>query len=95
MADVTISPGSAGPVSVAMVVRSPDFGALTAKGVTITFAKPDSGIEPIRREAAERDGSWSVDDLALPVAGVWRVRVGVLVTDFDIVNLDGEVTLRP
>lgn len=95
MADISVAPGRAGPVTVTIVLRSPDFGAFAAKEVTVTFANPDAGIEPIRRLAVNGgEGSWMIDGLALPVAGTWQVRVAVLVTDFDLVNLDGDVTLR-
>ena len=48
MADVTITPGRAGPATVAIVVRAPDFGVPDAREVTLTLANPDAGIEPIR-----------------------------------------------
>lgn len=95
MADVTLTPGRAGPVNIEVVVRTPDFGALPAKGVTLTFTQPEAGIEPIRRPADLRDGIWSVDKLTLPVAGRWQITVAVLVTDFDLVSLRGDVVLAP
>jgi copper transport protein len=95
MVDLSITPGRTGPVSASMLVRSGDFGALEAKEVILSISKPDAGIEPIRRAAVFGNGRWTVDGLLLPVAGEWTVRVGVLITDFDIVNLDGKIGIRP
>jgi copper transport protein len=96
MADLTISPGRAGPVTVSIVVMTGDFGALDAQEVTLVLSNPAAGIEPIRRPAAKAgDGSWRVDGLTIPVPGRWTARIEVLISDFEMVRLEDEVEIRP
>ena len=95
MATLTLTPGRAGPITVEVALATADFGALPAKEVRVTFANPAAGIEPIRRPATETEGVWRIDGLTLPVAGVWTVRLDVLVSDFETLRLDGTVTLAP
>lgn len=96
MADIAITPGRAGPVDVSATIMTGDFGALNAKEVALVFSNPAAGIEPMRRQAFKPgDGTWRVDGLLLPAAGAWKVRVDILISDFEIVRLDGEITIRP
>ena len=67
---------------------------LAAKEVTLVFSNPAAGIEPVRRIAANEDDSlWRIDDLRNPLAGRWRLRVEILISDFDRVVLDDDVEL--
>ena len=96
MADVTVSPGHAGPVSVGIVVMTGDFGPLDAKELTLVLSNPASGIEPLKRPATKgQDGIWRVDGLVLPLAGRWTVRLDILVSDFDMVKLEEAIDIRP
>jgi copper transport protein len=73
-----------------------DFGPLDAKAVTLVLSKPDSGIEPLKREAKKPgDGTWRIDDLVIPVAGRWTARLDILVSDFDMVRIEGPIDIRP
>ncbi len=85
----------AGPsASAAITVLDGAFKPLDAKEVTLVLANPAAGIEPIRREAAHgTDGTWRVDDLRVPVAGRWNLRVEVLISDFEKAMLDETVNL--
>ncbi|RUZ47979.1 CopD family protein, partial [Mesorhizobium sp. M7A.F.Ca.CA.004.05.2.1] len=96
MADLSITPGHAGPVVASMVIMSGDFGPLDAKEVTLVLSKPDSGIEPLKRAASKPgDGSWRVDNLVIPVPGRWTVRIDILVSDFEMVKIEAPVDIRP
>jgi len=96
MADISVTPGRAGPVSVSAMIMTGDFGALDAKEVDFVFANEAAGIEPFRRAAAKPgDGTWRADDVLLPLPGRWTVRLDILVTDFDIVRLSTEMEIRP
>ena len=59
------------------------------------MAQVAAGIEAIRREARRVDDSvtWRIDDLRIPVAGPWRVRVEILINDFEKVTLEDVATL--
>ncbi|MFC3325531.1 copper resistance CopC/CopD family protein [Mesorhizobium cantuariense] len=96
MADLSITPGHAGPVIASMIIMSGDFGPLDAKEVTLVLSKPESGIEPLKRPASKPgDGSWRVDNLVIPVPGRWTVRIDILVSDFEMVKIEAPVDIRP
>jgi copper transport protein len=96
MADVSIAPGHAGPVNASVFIMNGDFDPLEAKEVTLVLTFPAAGIEPIRRPAFKPgDGTWRVEGLVLPLAGTWRVRLDILISDFEMVQLEGEIHIRP
>ncbi len=96
MADLSVTPGHAGLVSVSIVVMTGDFGPLPAKEVTLVLSKPESGIGPLKRPARmPGDGTWRVDDLVIPVPGRWTARLDILVSDFDMVQIEGPIDIRP
>ncbi|TPM31870.1 copper resistance CopC/CopD family protein [Mesorhizobium sp. B2-3-4] len=96
MADLSITPGHAGPVTASMIIMTGDFGPLDAKEVTLVLSKPDSGIEPMKRAATKPgDGSWRVDNLVIPIPGRWTVRIEILVSDFEIVKIEAPIDIRP
>jgi copper transport protein len=94
MADMVIAPGHAGPVAVSIFVRTGAFDPLPAKAVTLLLSHRAAGIEPIRRPATLVEGSWHVEDLVVPLAGRWTARLDILVTDFEMVKLEGEIVIR-
>lgn len=94
MADLTVAPGRAGPVVVGVSLTTIDYGPVDPKQVTFVFSNPAAGIEPIRRPASKPgDGTWRAE-VTLPVPGRWTVRVDVLVDDFTLERIEGEVELR-
>ncbi|MEO3999709.1 copper resistance protein CopC [Mesorhizobium sp. CAU 1732] len=96
MADLTVSPGRTGPVTVSAVIMTGEFGPLDAKDVTFVFSNPGAGIEPFRRKASKPgDGTWLADDVVLPLAGTWTVRLDILITDFEMTRISGEIQIRP
>ncbi|MEP9375042.1 copper resistance protein CopC [Mesorhizobium sp. KR1-2] len=97
MADLTIAPGRAGtPAEASIVLMTGDFGPLDAKEVTLVLSNPAAGIEPVRRPAHKPgDGTWRVDGLVIPVEGTWTSRIDILVNDFEIVRLQGDIQIRP
>jgi copper transport protein len=94
MADVVVAPGHAGPVAVSIFVMTGAFDPLPAKAVTLLLSNPAAGIEPIRRPATLVEGSWHVEDLVVPLAGRWTAKLDILVSDFEMVKLEGEITIR-
>lgn len=96
MAELTITPGHTGEVAASILMFNGDFGPLDAKEVTLVLSKPDSGIEPLKRPATKPgDGTWHVDNLVIPIAGSWTVRIDILVSDFDIKKVEGTIDIRP
>jgi copper transport protein len=96
MAELSVTPGHTGTVSASIVIMTGDFGPLDAKAVTLVLSKPDSGIEPLKREAKKPgDGTWRIDNLVIPVAGRWTARLDILVSDFDMVQIEAPIDIRP
>lgn len=96
MADLTVTPGRAGPVTVSIVAMTGDFGPLAPKEVTLVLSNPAAGIEQIKRPATKAAGGvWRIDDLTIPRPGKWSVRIDVLISDFELVKLEGQIDIRP
>lgn len=84
MAFIQVMPGRAGNVEVSINVLTGEFERLDAKEVTLVLSKPESGIEPFRRPAVRRDeADWRIDQMTIPLPGIWRVRVDILINDFE------------
>jgi copper transport protein len=94
MAQLAMAPRRAGGARVDILVLDGELRPLAAKEVTLVIANPAAGIEPIRRSAA-RDGdvNWHIDDLVVPVAGRWRLRVEILINDFERVSVEDDAVL--
>lgn len=96
MADVGVTPGRVGPVTITVSLLNGEFGPLNARELRLSLANPAAGIEPIERQATKQaDGSWQVGDLTLPVAGRWTVELEILVSDFEMTRLKETVEIRP
>lgn len=94
MADVEVTPGHVGPVAASATIMRGDFAPLDAKEVTFVFSNPGAGVEPIRRKAAKTgDGSWRVSDLVLPLPGSWKIRLDILISDFEMTRIEGEIVV--
>ena len=60
----------------------------------MVLASPAAGVEPMRRPAVQvADTLWRVEDLRVPLAGRWTMRVEILVSDFDKAVIENTVTL--
>ena len=96
MAELEIAPGRAGPSTASIAILNGDFGPLEAQDVTLVIANPAAAIEPIRRPAQRApDGTWTIDDLNLPLPGRWSVRIDILISDFELAKLEGEIEIGP
>jgi copper transport protein len=47
-----------------------------------------------RKAELQADGSWRAAGVVIPLAGRWQVRVDVLISDFELVRLQGEIGIR-
>jgi copper transport protein len=95
MAEVTLVRAADGRYSGSVLLIGEDGAPLPAREVTVAFARPEIGIEPVERPAqAAGDGAWRVPDVSLPGGGRWQVRVDALVSDFDKLILEGEIDVR-
>ncbi len=94
MAQIELVPDAARGARVSVLVLDGEFRPLTAKEVALALSNVSAGIEPLRRAAvSQADGSWRIEDVRIPVAGRWLVRVEILISDFEKVTLEETVTL--
>jgi copper transport protein len=96
MADIAVTPGRAGAVTVSAAIMTGDFGALDAREVTFVFANPTAGIEAFERRAEKPgDGTWRAEGVILPLPGRWTLRIDILINDFEMTSIEGEIEIRP
>jgi copper transport protein len=94
MAQIEIASVRARGAHVSVEVFDGELRPLAAKEITLVFSNPAAGVEPMRRTATrESYFLWRVDDLQVPLAGRWRLRVEILINDFEKVALEDEVEL--
>lgn len=96
MADIALVPGRPGPNRVEIVPMDGDFQPLMPRAITLTFARPAEGLEPIELPAAPGpDGIWRAGPVHLPPGGPLEVVVEILITDFRMERIGGTVALGP
>lgn len=95
MANVRLSPGRVGHVAAFIELFGKDGQVPTPKEVTLVLSNPASDIEAIRRPAQRAgEANWRVDGFVVALPGTWHVRLDVLVSDFELVKLEGEIDIR-
>jgi copper transport protein len=93
MVEFTLDPVRSRQV-VTLQLLNGEFGPLDAKEVEFVLGKPDAGIEPLRWRATHvRDGTWRVDNVQVPLGGIWRGRVEILINDFERVAIEDTIAL--
>jgi hypothetical protein len=94
MANVTVSPGRAGPVEITIQLETIDETPLTAKAVSVTLADMQTGkkLAPVE---ASRDG---VDGWRAKVAqltpGRWMLGLGISISAADHVNVESPILIK-
>jgi len=94
MAQIEITPRHGHGADLRLLVLDGELRPLAVKEVMLILSNAAAGIEPMRR-AAIRDGenTWHIDDLRIPVAGRWRLRLEFLISDFEKVAVEDDVAL--
>jgi copper transport protein len=96
MAQIEVAAVRARGAQVSVLVLDGELRPLAVKEVMLVFSNPDAGIEPVRRAAVrEDDARWRLDDLPIQLAGRWRLRVELLISDFEKVVLEDDIELPP
>jgi copper transport protein len=94
MAEVTFTPGRAGPVQATIAVMGHDHAPIEVKEVVLLMALPSQGVEAIERKATRlKAGLWQIDSMPLPLPGCWQVRIDALISDFEKAVLEDRVTI--
>ncbi|MBR0825168.1 copper chaperone PCu(A)C [Bradyrhizobium manausense] len=94
MANVTVTPGRAGPVEIAIQLEDANELPLAADTVAVTLGNPEHGIAPITARA-ERVGhdQWRVK-MAAPLSGRWSLGLAIGLGASDTVNVVSPILLR-
>lgn len=93
MAQVTLSAGHFGATNARLAIVSGRAEPMEPKEVRLSLAKPDEGIERLERGARRTGTAWLVEGLALPVPGLWQLKVDILVDDFETTRLEGTIVV--
>jgi copper transport protein len=94
MAEIEIERPRGEPARARVLVLDAAFQPIAVKELSLMLANPAAGIEALRLNAAPAGaGQWRIEDLRIPVAGRWTLRVDILVGDFEKVTLEDAVTL--
>jgi copper(I)-binding protein len=94
MANVTVSPGRAGPVEIAIQLENANEEPLSASSVSVTLGNPEHGVAPVTARA-ERIGhdQWRVK-MSAPLSGRWSLGLNIAITASDTVNVVSPILLR-
>jgi copper transport protein len=96
MASVLIQPARVGPVKVVIEPKTSDLAPLRVKEVSLSLTGETPGVEPLKRDAKGIGGEqWEIEGLTIPSPGRWRLRVDLLINDFERTGLDAVIVVRP
>jgi periplasmic copper chaperone A len=95
MANITVSPGRAGPVEIAIQLEDGDERPLTtAHGVSVTLANPDKGIAPVTVIAEHVGEDKWVARIDAPQSGRWSLDLGIRLSATDGINIEAPILIR-
>jgi copper transport protein len=90
MFQVLISPGAVGSDDFVLQLMSGEGTLLTVKEAALVLSLPGSGIAPIEHKASPgADGYWHVEQVKIPAAGRWHLRIDA-VTPFQKISLEDD-----
>ena len=94
MANVTVSPGRAGPVEIEIQLEDANEAPLAADAVSVTLGNAENGVAPVTVNA-ERIGDnagWCGCPHRRP--GRWSLALGITISATDTVNVESPILLR-
>jgi copper transport protein len=93
MANVTVSPGRAGPVVITIQLETTEL-PLIAKAVSVTLTNLQAGVEARTSQAERgRDDQWRVK-MFTPVPGRWMLGLGIVISDSDKVSVESAILIK-
>lgn len=90
---ITLEPGRVGENSVQAVVFGPDDGFATVPELRVSFSLPSKDIGPLNAEVTDQGGYWGTNNLNLPIAGTWTMKVTIRTSDVDQVSVSRKVRI--
>ena len=93
MANVTVSPGRAGPVQIGIQLETVDERPLAAKAVSVTLTDTQSG-KKLETVQAVRTGEdlWQMR-LSTLAAGRWMLALGISISDTEKVDVEAPILI--
>ena len=94
MANVTISPGRAGPVDITIQLETVDELPLTAKAVSVTLRDAESESDRQTFQATRgSDDQWYVRT-SMKAPGRWILGLGISISETDSVNIESPILIK-
>lgn len=94
MANVTVTPGRAGPVEIVIQLETTEEQPLTATAVSVTLsdAKSRTRLQAVQAERTG-DDQWRVKIPQL-AAGRWTLRLGISISDTDEFTVEAPILIK-
>jgi periplasmic copper chaperone A len=94
MANVTVSPGRAGPVVITIQLETADELPLQAKSLSVTLTNATASAEPQVAQAERTDDDQWQARMSAPSPGRWMLGLGISISDTDEVNIESPILIR-
>ena len=94
MANVTVSPGRAGPLEIEIQVEDANEAPLAADAVSVTLSNVERGIAPVTANAERIDHDRWMVRMTAPEAGRWSLALGITITVTDTISVESPILLR-
>jgi hypothetical protein len=94
MANVTVSPGRAGPVVITIQLETADEAPLEARSVSVTLTDPETSAPSQVAQAERIDGDQWQTRMSAPSPGRWMLGLGISISDTDRVDIESPILIR-
>jgi hypothetical protein len=94
MANVTVSPGRAGPVEIEIQIEDANEAPLAADAVSVTLTNAENGVAAVTVNARRVDHDRWMARMWAPKVGRWSLALGIAISATDTVNVESPILLR-
>ena len=94
MANVTVSPGRAGPVEIEIQIEDANEAPLAADAVSVTLTNAETGVAAVTVNAKRVDHDRWMARMWAPKVGRWSLALGITISATDTVNVESPILLR-
>ena len=95
MANITVSPGRAGPVEIVIQLEDGDERPLmTAAGVSVTLSNPEKGVAPVTSVAKHAGGDKWVVEMDARQPGRWSLALAIDLSVTEQVKIEAPILIR-
>ncbi|MBW9052529.1 copper resistance CopC/CopD family protein [Rhizobium mesosinicum] len=92
MAELEMTPQPDGTADIRVSILTPQFDPIQPRSVSLDLRNTLRGIEPLRYGLTNAaDGTWAARNLPLSDIAGWSVDLQVLIDDFNLVHLEGDL----